>query len=184
MKRRTVASAPRCASHSCSIRVTLSRISSLRCIVAHCDDFLRSAGLVKPDPRVGLGTLIRTKQPFQTEDVTALPTHGDKQRQALIDLTGARTLIGVPMLKANEVIGASPMRKCLRVGESRRLAILLSWQKKMARNGSRRTGPSLNQIGGTYLLLVFNPPADIPPVGPWANEPNTGLAASEHQHEK
>jgi hypothetical protein len=30
--------------------------------------------------------------------------------------------------------------------------------KKMARNGSRRTGPSLNQIGGTYLLLVFNPP--------------------------
>jgi two-component system NtrC family sensor kinase len=82
------------------------RIGATRGAPAAYDDFLRSAGLVKPDPRVGLGTLIRTKQPFQTEDVTALPTHGDKQRQALIDLTGARTLIGVPMLKANEVIGA------------------------------------------------------------------------------
>jgi GAF domain-containing protein len=82
------------------------RIGATRGAPTAYDDFLRRAGLVKPDPTVGLGTLIRTKQPFQTEDVTALPTHGDKQRQALIDLTGARTLIGVPMLKANEVIGA------------------------------------------------------------------------------
>src|SRR5262249_5277870 len=58
------------------------------------------------DPRVGLGTLVRTKQPFQTENVAAAPTHGDKSRQALIDLTGARTLVGVPMLKDDEVIGA------------------------------------------------------------------------------
>src|SRR5262249_25585094 len=70
------------------------------------DDFVRSRGLFQPDPRVGLGTLVRTKQPFQTEDVAAAPTHGDKSRQALIDLTGARTLVGVPMLKDDEVIGA------------------------------------------------------------------------------
>jgi len=31
-------------------------------------------------------------------------------------------------------------------------------RKKVARNGSRRTGPSLNQIGETYLLFVSNPP--------------------------
>src|SRR5262249_56148282 len=36
----------------------------------------------------------------------ALPTHGDKLRQATTNLAGARTLIGVPMLQDNEVIGA------------------------------------------------------------------------------
>src|SRR5262249_28850451 len=46
------------------------------------------------------------KQPFQTEDVAAVPTHGDKTRQALVELAGARTLITVPMLKDDEVVGA------------------------------------------------------------------------------
>jgi GAF domain-containing protein len=68
-------------------------------------DFVQSRGLFQPDPRVGLGTITRTKRPFQVEDVAAVPSHGDKARQALIDLAGARTLIGVPMLKDNEVIG-------------------------------------------------------------------------------
>ena len=50
--------------------------------------------------------MLMTKEAFQTADIAAVPTHGDKARQALIDLAGARTLIGVPMLKDNEVIGA------------------------------------------------------------------------------
>jgi two-component system NtrC family sensor kinase len=69
-------------------------------------DFVQSRGLFQPDTRVGLGTVTRTKRPFQVEDVAAVPSHGDMARQALIDLAGARTLIGVPMLKDNEVIGA------------------------------------------------------------------------------
>ncbi|HSQ20607.1 MAG TPA: GAF domain-containing protein, partial [Blastocatellia bacterium] len=69
-------------------------------------DFVLRRGLFQPDPRVGLGNIIRTKQPFQTADVAAVPTHGDKTREALIHLGGARTLIAVPMLKDNEVIGA------------------------------------------------------------------------------
>src|SRR3974390_1813838 len=69
-------------------------------------EFMCSQGVFHPDPRVGLGTIIRTKKPFQIEDVAAAPTYGDKARQALIDLGGARTLIGVPMLKADKVIGA------------------------------------------------------------------------------
>jgi class 3 adenylate cyclase len=69
-------------------------------------DFVRSLRVFQPDPRMGLGTIIRTKQHFQTEDVTAVPTHGDKTRQALVELAGARTLITVPMLKDDEVIGA------------------------------------------------------------------------------
>jgi two-component system NtrC family sensor kinase len=68
-------------------------------------DFVQSRGLFQPDPRVGLGAMIRTKRPMQVEDVAAVPSHGDMARKALIDLASARTLIGVPMLKDNEVIG-------------------------------------------------------------------------------
>ena len=39
-------------------------------------------------------------------DISAAPTHGDKLREATIKLAGARTLIALPMLKDNEVIGA------------------------------------------------------------------------------
>ena len=69
-------------------------------------DFVRSLGVLHPDETLGLGRLVRTKEVFQTADVAAVPTRGDKSRQALIELAGGRTLIGVPMLKDNEVIGA------------------------------------------------------------------------------
>src|SRR5207342_2090895 len=69
-------------------------------------DYLRSQDVFHPDPRAGLGQVLRTKKAFQVADVAAAPTHGDKRRQALIELAGARTLINVPMLKDNEVVGA------------------------------------------------------------------------------
>ena len=69
-------------------------------------DFVRGLRVFQPDPRAGLGTIIRTKQPFQTEDVAAVPTHGDKNRQAIVELAGARTTFAVPMLKDDEVVGA------------------------------------------------------------------------------
>jgi GAF domain-containing protein len=55
---------------------------------------------------VGLGQMARTKQPFQIADITVEPTHAEKLRIATIELAGARTLIGVPMLKDNELVGA------------------------------------------------------------------------------
>jgi GAF domain-containing protein len=69
-------------------------------------DFLRSEPVFHTDPKLNLGQMVRTKKVFQTADVTAVTERRDKMRQALIDLAGARTLIGVPMLKDNEVIGA------------------------------------------------------------------------------
>jgi GAF domain-containing protein len=68
-------------------------------------DYVRSQDIFRPDPRVGLGQVLRTKKPSQLADVAAAPTYGDKARQALIEFAGARTLIGVPMLKDNEVVG-------------------------------------------------------------------------------
>jgi GAF domain-containing protein len=69
-------------------------------------DYVRSQDIFHPDPRVGLGQVLRTKEPSQVADVAAAPTYGDKARQALIEFAGARTLIAVPMLKDNELVGA------------------------------------------------------------------------------
>ena len=69
-------------------------------------EYLRNEQVFQPKPELGLGQLIKTKEFFQVTDIAAAPTHGDKLRQATVDLAGARTLIVVPMLKDNEVVGA------------------------------------------------------------------------------
>ena len=68
--------------------------------------YLRDAPVFRPEPETGLGQLLRIKQLFHLADITALPTYGDKLREATIKLAGARSLIGVPMIKDDEVIGA------------------------------------------------------------------------------
>ena len=68
-------------------------------------EYLRREGPFRVDPRFGIGQLVRTKQTYQVADVAVAPTHKDKLRVATIELAGARTLIGVPMLKEGEVIG-------------------------------------------------------------------------------
>ena len=69
-------------------------------------DYLRTERVFRIDPRLGLGQIVRTKQPYQVADLTVEATHADKLRVATIELGGARTLIGVPMLKDGEVIGS------------------------------------------------------------------------------
>ena len=68
--------------------------------------YLREEPVFRPRPRTGLGQLLRTKQLFQLADIAAVPTYGDKLREATIKLAGARSLVGVPMVQDNEVIGA------------------------------------------------------------------------------
>ena len=68
-------------------------------------DFLRSEQVFHLNPSVGLGLLVKTKEPYRLADIAAEPTHGDKLRQATINVAGARSLVGIPMLKDNGVIG-------------------------------------------------------------------------------
>ena len=68
--------------------------------------YLREEPLFHPKAETGLGQLLRKKQLFHLADITTLPIYGDKLREATIKLAGARSLIGVPMIKDNEVIGA------------------------------------------------------------------------------
>jgi len=68
-------------------------------------EFLRSEPTFNADPRLGLGQILSTKQTYQVVDLTASPTYGDKLREATIKLAGARSLIGVPLLKDEDVVG-------------------------------------------------------------------------------
>ena len=64
--------------------------------------------VIRPGPQTAMGRLLATKQVVHVEDAMAERAYieGDPVRRANTDLAGARTLVAVPMLKDNEVIGA------------------------------------------------------------------------------
>ena len=68
-------------------------------------EFLRREPVVRIDPRLGTARAIAAKQPYQVADIAAEPTYGDKVRTATIELAHGRSLIGVPLLRDDEVIG-------------------------------------------------------------------------------
>ena len=60
-----------------------------------------------PHPKSGLGTIARTRQPVQIEDIRTQVPYLERNAAvvALSDLGGARTIAIVPMLKDDELIG-------------------------------------------------------------------------------
>jgi signal transduction histidine kinase len=81
----------------------------VRCVALHNAprDFAekqRQEPLIHPGPRTAIGRLLRTKQIVHIQDSTA-----DEDERVLcadVALAGARTILAVPMLRGNEVIGA------------------------------------------------------------------------------
>jgi GAF domain-containing protein len=69
-------------------------------------EFLNKERVFRLDPKYGLGQLVKTKQLYNLADISTAATHGDKLREATIHLAGARSLMALPMLKDDEVIGA------------------------------------------------------------------------------
>jgi GAF domain-containing protein len=72
------------------------------------DAFVSAHKPIRPHPKSGLGAIVRTKLAIQIEDLRAQPPYleGDPAVVALSDLAGARTLVIVPMLRENQLIGA------------------------------------------------------------------------------
>src|SRR6516165_5395591 len=63
--------------------------------------------IIRPSTSTALARAMATKQASQIADVTKhQPTMDDPQRRSFVELTGARTLIAVPMLKDDESVGA------------------------------------------------------------------------------
>ena len=82
------------------------RIGATHGSPAEWSDFLRREPVFRVDSRFGLGRLVLTKQTYQVADIAAEPTYQDKLRVATIELAHARSLIGVPLLREGDVIGA------------------------------------------------------------------------------
>jgi class 3 adenylate cyclase/transcriptional regulator with GAF, ATPase, and Fis domain len=68
-------------------------------------DFLRREPVVRAYTQLTMGQVVQSKQVVQVPDITAISSHGSEMRLAAIKLAGARTLIGVPLLKDDAVIG-------------------------------------------------------------------------------
>ena len=66
--------------------------------------------LIRPPPQTALGRVMATKQPVQIADIVNEPHYFDApsgySAVLLTKLSGARTVLAVPMLKENELIGA------------------------------------------------------------------------------
>lgn len=62
---------------------------------------------IRPHPASGLGTVEKTHQMVHIDDIRTQPPYieGNRNVRALADLAGARTLVIVPMLKEDELIG-------------------------------------------------------------------------------
>jgi GAF domain-containing protein len=65
-------------------------------------------GPLRPNPKLAIGRLVKTKQVFQIPDIKADPAYaeGEPLRVATVEIAGARTLLGVPMLKESQLVGA------------------------------------------------------------------------------
>jgi GAF domain-containing protein/DNA-binding response OmpR family regulator len=68
----------------------------------------RSSPLLRPSPGTALGRVSSTKRLVQIADVSAEPAYQNDplRRASFLQLAGARTVVCVPMLKDNEVVGA------------------------------------------------------------------------------
>ena len=68
----------------------------------------RKRDLVRPPPDSALGQVANTRQVAHIADITAMRsyTEGDPYRVSAVQLGGYRTIVAVPMLKDNELIGA------------------------------------------------------------------------------
>jgi GAF domain-containing protein len=81
------------------------RIASTHGAPSAYRDFLRREPVVRADPQLTMGQVAQSKQVVQVPDIAAISSHASEMRLATIELAGARTLIGVPLLKDDAVIG-------------------------------------------------------------------------------
>ncbi len=74
---------------------------------AFAEDY-RKRGLIRPGPGTALGRLIRTNQVVHIADATTEQAYieGDPLFVTAVKLGGYRTILGVPMLRENELVGA------------------------------------------------------------------------------
>src|SRR5262249_8279873 len=67
----------------------------------------RRDAVIRPDPRSSLGRIVKTKEVVHTDDLRMTKPYleGNPAVRPFADLAGVRTLVTVPMLREDELIG-------------------------------------------------------------------------------
>jgi GAF domain-containing protein len=95
------------------------------------EDYLRREPVVHPGPQSTMARLVETRQAIQVADIKAAPTFGSGMRVATIELAGARTLIGVPLLRDDGVIGIIGIyRQEVRPFTDKQVALVINFAKQ------------------------------------------------------
>ena len=87
----------------------------------------RQKAVIRPHPESGLAAVVRTHQTVRIQDVRKLGAYLDEDPIAvgIVDIAGARTVVIVPMLKEDELIGAITIyRREVRPFTEKQIALL------------------------------------------------------------
>jgi two-component system, NtrC family, sensor kinase len=110
----------------------------------------------EPVTRFGPGTATdlaaRTKQPVQIADVKAESAYvNDPQRFAFVDLAGGRTVVAVPMLKENELVGVIGIyRQEVRPFTDKQIELVTNFEPLLP---SRMLGCSTKRDTGCFTVV-------------------------------